>query len=261
VREHWSRVAHVTAVRGHAPVGPVSPSPTQLGRVYHELATRLGEGRLRRGDRLPAERVLCEELQVSRVTLRRALALLRDEGVIYSIRGAGTYVVASPMLGEAPNNLLSFSRLSQSRGLTPSAELLGLDEHAASIEEGESCGIAAGTPVVSIERLRKLDGIPVAVSRSVIPVACAPSVLEVDWSTASLYDELTRAGNKPVRADYAIEARGADAATAVLLKISVGEPVLTTDVTSYAADARVVEVGTMTYRGDRYRFRSTVHVT
>lgn len=236
---------------------PPEAGATQLQRVYAELSARLADGRLRRGDRLPAERRLCEELDVSRVTLRRALAMLRDEGALHSVRGAGTYVT-SPVLGETANNFLSFSRLSMSRGLTPTAELLALDVRPASIEDGERCGIAPGTEVVSLERIRMLDAIPVAVSRSLIPLACAPSLLEVDWTTASLYDQLSLAGNKPVRVDYAIEAHGADHLTAGLLKVSVGEPVLIVGSTSWSADGRVVEVGSMTYRGDRYRFRSTV---
>ena len=230
---------------------------TQLRRVYDELSARLADGRLRRGDRLPPERRLCQELAVSRVTLRRALAMLRDEGSVHSVRGAGTYVT-SPVLGETANNFLSFSRLSTSRGLTPTAELLALELRPASIEDGERCGIAPGAEVVSLERIRKLDGIPVAVSRSLIPLACAPSLFEVDWTSASLYDQLARAGNKPVRVDYAIEAQRADHLTAGLLKVSIGEPVLVVGSTSWGADGRVVEVGGMTYRGDRYRFRSTV---
>jgi DNA-binding GntR family transcriptional regulator len=235
-------------------------APTQLHRVYTELSARLADGRLRRGDRLPSERRLCQELSVSRVTLRRALALLRDEGSLHSIQGAGTYVT-SPVLGDPPNNLLSFSRLSLSRGLTPSAELLGLECRPASIEDGERCGIAPGTDVVSLERIRKLDGIPVAVSRSLIPLASAPSLLDVDWTTASLYDQLSAAGNKPVRADYAIEAQGADHTTASLLKVGAGQPVLVVASTSWSGDGRVVEVGHMIYRGDRYRLRSSVNNT
>jgi GntR family transcriptional regulator len=111
---------------------------------------------------------------------------------------------------------------------------------------------------VWLERIRLLDGIPVAVSRSLIPLACAPSLLDVDWTTASLYDQLARAGNKPVRVDYAIEAQGADHLTAGVLKVSVGQPVLIVGSTSWSADGRVVEVGSMIYRGDRYRFRSSV---
>lgn len=227
-------------------------------RAYDEIRSRLADGSLGNGDRLAAERDLSAELGVSRVTLRRALARLRTEGTIRSVRGAGTFIT-SPVLAEAPNNLLSFSRLSQSRGLTPGSQVIGVDQHPASIEEGEQCGIAPGAPVIVIERIRLLDGLPVAISRSTVPSTCAPSALEADWSTASLYDELAAAGNPPVRADYAIEARAADHTVAEQLNMTFGHPVLLTASTSYAASGRIVEVTLMTYRGDRYRFRGTLH--
>jgi GntR family transcriptional regulator len=183
---------------------------------------------------------------------------LRAEGTIHSVRGAGTFI-SSPVLAEAPNNLLSFSRLSQARGLVPSSQVISVDEHPASIEEGEQCGVAPGMPVIVIERVRLLDGLPVAIGRSTVPAACAPRALEADWTTASLYDELSAAGNPPVRADYAIEARAADHSVAEQLKMTFGHPVLLTSSTSYAATGRIVEVALMTYRGDRYRFRGTLH--
>lgn len=229
----------------------------QVDRVYADLSSRLKDGRMRSGDRLPAERILCRELGVSRVTLRRALAMLREEGSISSVQGAGTFVTVA-VLREAPNNLLSFSKLSESRGLVASSQLLKLDQHSASIEEAESCGIVAGSRVVTLDRVRLLDGIAIAVSNSLIPLACAPTLMDIDWSTGSLYDELTRGGNQPVRADHAIEARAADDRIAALLSIARGDPVLWVASRSFAADGRTVEVGEMTYRGDRYRFRNTV---
>jgi GntR family transcriptional regulator len=232
----------------------------QVDRVYAELSSRLHDGRMRNGDRLPAERVLCQELSVSRVTLRRALAMLRQEGTISSVQGAGTFVTVA-VLREAPNNLLSFSKLSESRGLVASSQLLQLEEHGASIEEAKSFGIVAGSPVVILERVRLLDGMAIALSRSLVPLASAPTMMDVDWTNGSLYDELARGGNQPVRADQAIEARAADDRIAAFLGIAPGDPVLWVASRSFAADGRVVEASQMTYRGDRYRFRNTVFQT
>lgn len=233
-------------------------SISQTDRAYSELSGRLADGRFRRGDRLPAERELSRELGVSRVTLRRAIARLRDEQALHAIRGAGTFVT-SPMIGEVTNDLLSFSLLAQARGLVATALVLGFDVRAATLDESERYGVAAGSSVFDLERLRLLDGIPVAVSRSTVPSWCAPTLSTADWAVASIYEELSRAGNPPVRADYTIEAQAADHVTASWLKLSTGQPVLVTSSVSYSADARVVELGRIIYRGDRYRFRTTLH--
>jgi GntR family transcriptional regulator len=228
-------------------------------RVYADLLDRITDGRLPEGSRLPTERTLAEQLDVSRVTVRRAIARLRDERLIQSVQGAGTFVATS-VLGETPNALMSFSRLAAARGLVAGSQPIGVTERPATIEEAEQMSMAPGTDVVAVDRIRTLDGIPVAISYSIVPSACAPGLARLDWSTASLFGELAAAGHAPVRADYSVEAQAADDSASTLLRMPVGQPVLVTRSTSYAANGRAVELALMTYRGDRYRFRSTLHV-
>jgi GntR family transcriptional regulator len=227
-------------------------------RVYGDLLARITDGRLPEGSRLPTERTLAEQLSVSRVTVRRAIARLRDERLIQSVQGSGTFV-ATTVLGETPNALMSFSRLAEARGLVAGSQPIAVVERAATIEEAEQMGVAPGTEVVAVDRIRTLDGIPVAISYSIVPHACAPGLASLDWTSASVYDELAIAGNTPVRADYAVEAQAADTTAATLLCMPPGQPVLVTRSTSFSATGRVVELALMTYRGDRYRFRSTLH--
>ena len=240
-----------TAQRHHA--GSVTD------RVYGDLFARITDGRLPEGSRLPTERTLAEQLGVSRVTVRRAIARLRDERLIQSVQGAGTFV-ATTVLGETPNALMSFSRLAQARGLVAGSQPIAVTERPATIEEAEQLSVAPGTEIVAVDRIRTLDGIPVAISHSIVPRACAPSLGSLDWTTGSIFDELAQAGHAPVRADYSVEAQAADATASTLLCMPVGQPVLVTRSTSFSAAGRVVELALMTYRGDRYRFRSTLHI-
>lgn len=239
--------------------GPArAPSGALTEHVYGELLARIADGRLTDGARLPNERVLAEQYGVSRVTIRRALARLRTEHLIQSVQGAGTFV-APAVLGETPNALMSFSRLATVRGLTAGAEVHGVAERPATIAEAEQLLVAPGTGVVAIDRIRTLDGIPVAISVSIVPTACMPGATAIDWSSASVYDELGRAGYPPTRADYSVEAQAADERAATLLRMPVGQPVLVTQSTSFTSSGRAVELASMIYRGDRYRFRSTLH--
>ena len=228
-------------------------------RIYGDLLARITDGRLAEGSRLPTERTLAEQLGVSRVTVRRAIARLRDDRLIQSVQGAGTFV-ATTVLGETPNALMSFSRLAQARGLVAASQPIAVAERPATIEEAEQLSVAPGTEIVAVDRIRTLDGIPVAISYSIVPRACAPSLASLDWTTVSIFDELALAGHAPVRADYSVEAQAADATASTLLCMPVGQPVLVTRSTSFSAAGRVVELALMTYRGDRYRFRSTLHV-
>lgn len=235
------------------------PAGALTDRIYGDLLARISDGRLGDGARLPNERVLAEQYGVSRVTVRRALARLRHERLVQSVQGAGTFVTPT-VLGETPNALMSFSRLATLRGLTAGAEVLGVVVRPATIEEAEQLLAAPGVEVVAIDRIRTLDGIPVAISSSIVPLACAPALATLDWSTASVYDELGRSGQPPTRADYSVEAQAADERAAALLRMPLGQPVLVTWSTSFTASGRVVELASMIYRGDRYRFRSTLRV-
>jgi DNA-binding GntR family transcriptional regulator len=226
-------------------------------RVQDELAARLADGRLPRGAQLPTERELCDELSVSRVTVRKALAELRAAGVLESFQGRGTFV-AVPRLGEPPNALISFSQLAATGGLAATAKVLSQQVRPATIEEGERFRVAPGTPLFDLERRRQLDGLPVAIARSVVPLAQAPHLPELDWSQASMYRELALAGCPPVRSDCTLEAQAADQRVAAELELAVSAPVLVAESSSYTPDDRLIELSRLVYRGDRYRFRATL---
>lgn len=225
--------------------------------VHDTLAARIASGALPRGSQLPPERDLCRELGVSRVTVRRAMASLARQGLVAAVQGRGTFVSA-PRVAEPPNALLSFTELAAGRGLVAGARPLSATTRPASMDEAEEFRIAPGSELFALERLRMLDDLPVALDWSRVPLACAPGLPGVDWTTASLYRELALAGHEPVRADYAVEAQAADTRAAAALDLSPGAPVLVAETRSYTAADRLVEVGRMIYRGDRYRFRSTL---
>lgn len=226
-------------------------------RVYDEITGRIANGSMPRGSQLAPERELSVEFGVSRVTIRRALAALASEGLVHAVQGRGTFVSA-PQLAEPPNALLSFKELAESRDLAAGARVLHRVVRPATIDEAELFRIAPGSDLFDLERLRTLDSLPVAVDGALVPLACAPHLPDVDWEHASLYEELSEAGVAPVRADYAVEAQGADAASSALLAVPVGTPVLVAESTTYTLDDRLVEIGRIVYRGDRYRFRSTL---
>src|SRR5215213_2447760 len=92
-------------------------------QVYRRLADEIEGGALQPGDRLPSERWLCDELGVSRATVRRAIEELVSDGLVEG-RGRGSYVCGEA-IAEPRNTLMSLSELGRSRGLGASARVLG----------------------------------------------------------------------------------------------------------------------------------------
>jgi GntR family transcriptional regulator len=226
-------------------------------RVYRLVADRITLGELAPGERLPSERSLCDQLQVSRTTVRRALAALTEDGLVESAPGRGTFVTGGPLI-EPANGLLSFTELGRRRGLAPTARVLEQTVRPATFDESELFRIAPGAELFELARLRMLDGAPVAVDRALVPLARVQGIEDTDFSTASLYDVLDAAGTPPVRADYQVEATSADATVAELLGMAEGGPILLAVTTSIDVRGRVLERARTYYRGDRYRFQSSL---
>jgi GntR family transcriptional regulator len=226
-------------------------------RVYRTIAEEIAQGALPVGSRLPSERELSDRLEVSRATVRRALAELGNAGLVDSYAGRGTFVSAGP-IGEAPNALQSFSEVGATRGLRATAKVLLARVRPADLDEGEALGVVAGADVFELERVRLLDGLPVSIDHSRVPLARAPSLVDLDFSEASLYEALDEAGAGPARADYTIGAIKADKRRARHLGVEPGSPLLQTTTKSYDQASRLVELGEMVYRPDRYRFRATL---
>ena len=220
------------------------------------VAAEIARGDVAPGDRLPGERDLCRHFDVSRVTVRRALAILSDRGLVEA-DGTRGWFVTSTALGE-PNALMSFSEMARSRGLTPSSRVRRRVVRPATIDEAEAFGIAPGTDLFDLERIRLLNGVAVAIECSRIPLFLAPSLPQADLEQGSLYETLRSMGVQPIRADYVLQAISAEPQQAAALGLQQGAPLLMANAKTYDIAGKPVELSSNVYRGDRYRFRATL---
>lgn len=227
-------------------------------RAQEALAEELARDRRPPGWSLPPERALAEHFGVSRVTMRRALDELGRTGVVVRTPGGG-WAVSNPPVGEPPNELMSFSEMASSRGLTPGARVLTERRRPATIDEADTLGLAPGAALFELERLRMMDGVPMLVDRARVPLALAPGIDEEDFSTRSLYEVLEeRYAIRPALARLTVEAVAADERLAELLELDPGGPLLRCDQLTEDGSGRPIEMCEMVYRGDRYRFRATL---
>jgi GntR family transcriptional regulator len=211
---------------------------------------------VRPGTRLPSERVLCERIGVSRVTLRRGLKALADQGLLETTAGRGWYVPAR-RISEPPGGLMSFTALATAAGFTASSRLLRKLVRPATLDEAELLAIPPGSRVLELERLRFVDGLAVAIALSRVPLVRAEGIQDVSFEDGSLYQVLEeKVGVRAIAAEYAVEAIAADERTASLLDMSAGDPVLLAVQTTYGQGEEPIELCRMHYRGDRYRFRA-----
>jgi DNA-binding GntR family transcriptional regulator len=226
-------------------------------RVQDALAGEIARGRRSPGSRLPPERALAEHFGVSRVTLRRALTELEAAGVV--VRHPGGWEVATPAIGEPPNALMSFSEMAASRGLAPGGRVLDRRVRPATMDEADALGLAPGAPLFELERLRSMDGVPILIDRTRVPLSLTPGLDGAELPEGSLYRVLEeRYGIRPARARFTVEAISADDRRAALLGLDPGGPLLRCHQQTEDEAGRPIELCEMVYRGDRYRFRATL---
>jgi GntR family transcriptional regulator len=200
---------------------------------------------------LPYERDLSQKLGVTRNVVRDALDLLRREGLIERIPGAGTFVVAHK----------SSQGLDQLRGLAETFtgsedwvvnQVLAAEITGAPAFVADRLGLGAGDPVVFIERLRHLRGQPLSLDASYLDASVAAGLLDEDLVANDVYVLLERELGLPLAsAELSIEAVSADASTAALLGVVAGSPLLLLERLAMLDDGRPIDFEFVRYRGDR----------
>jgi GntR family transcriptional regulator len=228
-------------------LSPDDPSPLylQLQRVLREAITR---GVLPADSALLPERDLAEEYAVSRITVRKALEGLAEEGLVSRRRGAGSFVAGS-RVEKNFSMLSSFSEDMISRGRKPHSVWVNRSVGNVTPTESLSLGLSPGAVVYRFNRIRYADQTPMALEYATIPGYCLPSIDDVDQS---LYDALGKAGFRPARALQRLRAVSFSAEQAEALAVAPGEAGLLIERRGFLRDGRACEFTTSYYRGDAY---------
>lgn len=229
-----------------------SGSAPLYARLKNLVQRSIESGELKEGDAIPAERDVAEMLSISRVTVRKAFQELVIEGVLVQRRGSGTYVNGPGRRIEQPlSRLTSFTQDMHLRGIKTDADWLSRSSALPTPDEALKLSISPSERVSRFHRLRRADGIPLAIENAVIPNSFLPSPELVE---GSLYAALDARGLKPVRALQRLHAAALSASDAKLLDLPTGSPALFIERISYLSDGRAVEFTRSCYRGDSYDF-------
>ncbi|WP_292051351.1 MULTISPECIES: GntR family transcriptional regulator [unclassified Brevundimonas] len=235
---------------------PALPTPL-YHQMYLAIRAQIRSGDIPPGSMLPGELHLAKIFNVSRITVKRALSELADDGLLDRQRGRGTVVtsaVPSPVVKGAFDNLVESLTL---MGLETQIELLEADTVSAEGAIADQLELEAGTPVQRSIRRRKLQGEPFSYLVNHIPADIAANWSRDDLAGTSMLVLLERAGFKPVDADQWIMAVAAEPAVAAALDVEVGTPLLKVARVMRDASGRVVQLIHSHYRSDRFQYHVT----
>ena len=194
-------------------------------QVAAQVRQAIAEERYGPGGRLPSEGALAEQYGVSRGTVRQALALLRNDGVVTSRRGTRRVVLDNPPLQDFAE-LTSFTGWARSLGEQPGGRMLRQEQRAATDEERHQLRLAAEAEVQWVLRVRTLSGRAVMVERTVYPQPVGALVAVMPAEAVSVTELLVRHGVLLADADHTIDLVLADEQDAELLGCAAGDPLL-----------------------------------
>ncbi|WP_229790436.1 GntR family transcriptional regulator [Mycetocola manganoxydans] len=237
-----------------------APTPMyhQLKRRIIEDIARLG---LRPGDLLPGEHRLCEQFGVSRTVVRQALSQLEHQGVIERVKGKGTFVAHQKTPESLVHTLTGLFQEVAARGGHVHSDVRRLEVAPADDEVADALGIAPGTAVVVLERLRHVDDEPWSWTTTYLPHDIGHVVLDEDLRDQSLYAILATHGIRAVRGVRSAEAASATAEQGALLGVPAGQALLVLRSVGFDENERPMEFFVAYHRGDRSRFEFQLNAT
>ena len=206
-------------------------------QVLTDLEDRLESGEFTQ--RFPTDRELVEQYGTSRHTVREAVRHLKARGVIERERGRGS-VVTGTTIAQPMGALYNLFTTVTEAGHTQDSRVLALDERP-DARAAAHFGFDPVTPLVHLERLRLMDGVPLALDTTWLAPDIGRPLLDVDFERTSLYDELSaRSGIVPTGGTESMSAVLPDDTTREVLELEEGEALLRIDrVTTHGK--RVVE--------------------
>lgn len=210
------------------------------------------------GTLIPTERALAEQYGTSRTTVRQAIGELVAEGRLDRTQGRGTYV-APPKVTHV-RQLTSFSDDAASQGHTAAARIVDVSVLPADPSTARRLAVEPGTGVHRVERIRLVDGEPLAHEVAFL-AGPLPDLARTVAERGSLYAALREDYGIPIaEVEDTVETKLAGPAEVQLLDVEMGAPMLLVHRLGFTSDGRPVEWTESVFRGDRFRFVARMHV-
>lgn len=220
------------------------------------IVTHLSDAALLPGDKIPTEAQLCEQFGASRPTMREALKLLEQDGVIRVEHGRGRFLTAAGTLHvDRPiTTFESITHMAGHFGYKLDTKVLSVQEEEADPRITRLLRLSAGQTVIRLERLRLLGRDPVVYSVDyILREVIAARVFDIDWSGSLLdvmdsYDARPRMSQATVRAEMLPEN--------VVQRHDLRDfgPALTIEETTYTHAGRAVTHAIDYHRGSHFAF-------
>ncbi|MDI9219558.1 GntR family transcriptional regulator [Pantoea sp. EA-12] len=236
----FSRLTHTLAEESRTPL---------YKRFAVAIKDAVRDGTLVNEEILPSERDFSQSLNISRITVRKAMDELEKEGVVFRSRGYGTQICSQFEYSlKEPKGL---SQQAVLRGKKPDTVWINKSKIQCSAEIGEKLGLDKGSDVYQLKRIRYVDQQAVSVEESWVP---ARFIADADEIGISLYDYFNKQQILPVKSQSRVSARMPDEALKMQIALPDNVPVLVIKQLALDAQGNPLEYSISYCRSDMYVF-------
>lgn len=231
-------------------ISEMTPLYKQLKQT---LTDKIKNGDWPTGTKIPTEEELCDQYEVSRITVRQALGEMSNEGIVVRKQGRGTFV-APPKVSTKLSSFYSFSSELQKQGFQQHDKILCFERMDADPKVAQRLGVVKFCPVFVVERLRFINRDPFVYETSYIPIHLCPRLTKEAIEECGLYESLRKIGGiEPDSAEEEFEASTLPAQVSSLLQMPRSSPILLIERVA-RMDQNVFEYCRSYLRSDRYKF-------
>lgn len=226
-------------------------------QVKEDIKSAIQRGKYKPKEKIPAEPELSAEYSVSRITIRRAVEELCNEGYLVKMQGRGTFV-STPRIQRklSGSRLESFSKTCRDAGSRPGARLIGRQIVPIREDEREFLGLGPDALLIHIERLRTADGLPIFLENLFLPYEEFKPLMTAELNDSSSFDTIEAvSGRRPLDTTRrSLELARATAEQAQLLSIPLSDPLFYMHCYFIDQNRQPLCIGRQYYVGSRYQF-------
>ncbi|MCA9832755.1 MAG: GntR family transcriptional regulator [Thermomicrobiales bacterium] len=224
--------------------------------MKRSIKAQILDGHFPAGEMLPAERELCEQFDVSRITVKRALDELAAERTVVRLQGKGTMVVNAPLEDNAPR-VEGFSKMCRRLGVESNSHVLDIKQFPADALVRKAFGLSSddNSMFMGFRRLLSIPSGPVALVTSIVPLALGLQMVELGVEGASFYDLISQCtGHRPERSSEVINPIIPSPDVCEILEINPASAHFHSRVITYLETGLPIEVSFGVYVADKIQW-------
>jgi GntR family transcriptional regulator len=211
------------------------------------------------GSMIPTEKELSQMFNISRTTVRQAIADLVQKGRLYRTKSKGTFVARPKTSQDFMRTILSYDEDVRAAGRKPSTEVLDMKVVELPQDIAAAMGQEIGAKAIYLYRKRLVDGAPFVRVETYLPYEACSFLLEHDFNKESLYDVMsTRRNTHIVKIVRTCEVRSGNTEDMEILGIKRGRPIHFFTSMGFNHEGNILEYSLARYRGDESKFRVVI---